>query len=643
MARKLQIKRGLQANLPDLAQGELAMTVDSGNENIYIGTGTGENIEIARKSDVDALTAGVVGAVPTSRKINGKALTSDITLNNSDVGAAPTTHTHTKSQITDFPTSMTPTAHTHAADDITSGSLPIARGGTGSTTAANARTALGITPANIGAVPTSRTVNGKALSSNINLTATDVGAIGTSDLNAAKNEAAKTVLDLTTNKLVNINTNYEHFDSWRWTQAEGYINTRYSGDYGEPYCHMFRWGDSKVLFVGYSSVLSESSSYTYYCRYRLMNLATKAIITSWQYSINSDYYRSCQLSNSSSVSNDGSLVYGFAGSNQNCLIDIANNKYATINSRYFYGAYKTSSRWGYLYVSGYSDRRLYYADTGTTSFSNYYNLGNASNSSYYSIFPIGVYGNFLWLIEQNSPTEWKLSKIDVTTGTLTSGITTFNAVGNTYMYLEPIIHDGTKAYIKVQATISSTPKYCTKTLIVNMSDGTTNWSSINLSSNFVTDVNNLYNYTTYNYYIGSNSTSHFCGYEQGITEINRSSGAITLHQFNTSQRTYAEMALNGGKMVTFNLEGYLNLIPFGIYILDTNTKALLPILGKKIGIRSYNYVSGSWYGYDYPQVSSCGFGGTITTPEAVGLMGSGSTMNIIGSRIYSNISYITNI
>ena len=97
MARKLQIKRGLQANLPDLAQGELAMTVDSGNENIYIGTGTGENIEIARKSDVDALTAGVVGAVPTSRKINGKALTSDITLNNSDVGAAPTTHTHTKS------------------------------------------------------------------------------------------------------------------------------------------------------------------------------------------------------------------------------------------------------------------------------------------------------------------------------------------------------------------------------------------------------------------------------------------------------------------------------------------------------------------------------------------------------------------
>ena len=43
----------------------------------------------------------------------------------------PTAHTHTKSEITDFPTSMPPTAH--STDLLTSGTLGIARGGTGRT------------------------------------------------------------------------------------------------------------------------------------------------------------------------------------------------------------------------------------------------------------------------------------------------------------------------------------------------------------------------------------------------------------------------------------------------------------------------------------------------------------------------------
>lgn len=44
--------------------------------------------------------------------------------------------------------------HTHAASDITSGTVPVARGGTGATTAEAARTNLGITPGNIGAATT---------------------------------------------------------------------------------------------------------------------------------------------------------------------------------------------------------------------------------------------------------------------------------------------------------------------------------------------------------------------------------------------------------------------------------------------------------------------------------------------------------
>lgn len=41
MANKIQIKRGLQANLPTLSVGEPALTTNSGSEGVFIGTGTG--------------------------------------------------------------------------------------------------------------------------------------------------------------------------------------------------------------------------------------------------------------------------------------------------------------------------------------------------------------------------------------------------------------------------------------------------------------------------------------------------------------------------------------------------------------------------------------------------------------------------
>lgn len=67
---------------------------------------------------------------------------------------APKSHTHSKSEISDFPTSLTPSAH--ASSHKTGGSDALSA-------------------SDIGAVPTTRTVNGKALSANISLTASDVG------------------------------------------------------------------------------------------------------------------------------------------------------------------------------------------------------------------------------------------------------------------------------------------------------------------------------------------------------------------------------------------------------------------------------------------------------------------------------------
>ena len=72
------------------------------------------------------ITTEDIDAVPTSRKVNGKALSTDISLTAEDVGARPA--------------SWTPTVE------------------------------------DLDAVPTSRKVNGKALSADISLTAEDVGA-----------------------------------------------------------------------------------------------------------------------------------------------------------------------------------------------------------------------------------------------------------------------------------------------------------------------------------------------------------------------------------------------------------------------------------------------------------------------------------
>ena len=84
MARKLQIKRGLKAGMPTLAQGELAMTIDAGSESIFIGTGT-ENIELARKSDLDAIpTPDVSGQIGTHNSDSSA---------HSDIRSSITTHT----------------------------------------------------------------------------------------------------------------------------------------------------------------------------------------------------------------------------------------------------------------------------------------------------------------------------------------------------------------------------------------------------------------------------------------------------------------------------------------------------------------------------------------------------------------------
>ena len=82
-----------------------------------------------------------IGAVPTTRTVNGKPLNKDITISASDVGAREDTWMPTASQVGARPSTWTPSA------------------------------------SDVGAVPTTRKVNGKALSNDITLSASDVGAL----------------------------------------------------------------------------------------------------------------------------------------------------------------------------------------------------------------------------------------------------------------------------------------------------------------------------------------------------------------------------------------------------------------------------------------------------------------------------------
>lgn len=93
---------------------------------------------VNNKTGAVSLGASDVGAVPTSRTVNNKALSADISLTASDVGAVPTSRTVNSKAL---------------SSNIT------------------------LTASDVRAVPTSRTVNGKALSSNITLSAGDVSAL----------------------------------------------------------------------------------------------------------------------------------------------------------------------------------------------------------------------------------------------------------------------------------------------------------------------------------------------------------------------------------------------------------------------------------------------------------------------------------
>ena len=148
------------------------------------------------KEEVDALIPTIPASLPASDVYAWAKASTKPSYTASEVGAAASSHTHTKSQITDFPTSL-------PASDVYSW--------------AKASSKPTYTASEVGAVPTSRTVNGKALSGNITLSASDVGASSVSYYvaNNISGGSTATISSMSAKELRIVslsNSNYESFN-----------------------------------------------------------------------------------------------------------------------------------------------------------------------------------------------------------------------------------------------------------------------------------------------------------------------------------------------------------------------------------------------------------------------------------------------
>lgn len=166
-------------------------------------------------------TASDVGAVPIGRTVNSKPLSSDIVLNAADTGAVDASLLGKENGV--------------------------------ATLNSNSKLVQMPTASDVGAVPTGRTINGKPLSANVALSATDVGAVAANTVGVANGVASLN----SDGKLVQMPTFDDFFITGEWTpQLHNYLNN-FDGSY-TSYGYYYKFG-KLVYVVGRITITNQGS------------------------------------------------------------------------------------------------------------------------------------------------------------------------------------------------------------------------------------------------------------------------------------------------------------------------------------------------------------------------------------------------
>ena len=166
-------------------------------------------------------TASDVGAVPTGRTVNSKPLSSDIVLNAADTGAVDTSLLGKANGV--------------------------------ATLNSNSKLVQMPTASDVGAVSTGRTINGKPLTANVALTATDVGAVAANTVGVANGVASLN----SDGKLVQMPTFDDFFITGEWSPQLHNYNNNFDGSY-TSYGYYYKFG-KLVYVVGRITITNQGS------------------------------------------------------------------------------------------------------------------------------------------------------------------------------------------------------------------------------------------------------------------------------------------------------------------------------------------------------------------------------------------------